>query len=50
VSAGYTTQSTSEALELIAPDGPSVLPLCLLPEVVGFACFELKPWQVSKLG
>jgi hypothetical protein len=50
VSAGHTTLSTSEAAEVIAPDGSSVLPLCVLPGAGSFACFELKPWQVSKLG
>jgi hypothetical protein len=48
VSAGYTTLSASEAAEVIAPDGSSVLPLCVLPGAASFACFELKPWQVSQ--
>jgi adenosylhomocysteine nucleosidase len=40
VSAGYTTLSTSEAAEVIAPDGSSVLPLCMLPRAAsfGFEC------------
>jgi hypothetical protein len=48
VRAGYTTLSASEAAEVIAPDGSSVLPLCVLLGAASFACFELKPWQVSQ--
>ena len=48
MSAGYTRLSTSEAAEVIAADGSSVLPLCAPPGAASFACFELKPWQMSQ--
>ena len=44
----FVTMLLAGALEVTAPDGSSVRPLCVLPGVASFAHFELAPGQVSQ--
>jgi len=48
MSVTFTTARAGEAVEVIAPDGSTVRPLCVLPPAGSFARFELAPGQVSK--
>jgi mannose-6-phosphate isomerase-like protein (cupin superfamily) len=43
----FSTMRIDAAVEVTAPDGSTVRPLCVLPGAASFARFELAPRQVS---
>jgi mannose-6-phosphate isomerase-like protein (cupin superfamily) len=44
----FRTALLNQATQVTAPDGSTVRPLCVLPDVASFAHFELAPGQVSR--
>ncbi|MFJ8813673.1 cupin domain-containing protein [Amycolatopsis thermoflava] len=44
----FQTTRLADAVEVTAPDGSAVRPLCTLPGVASFAHFALEPEQVSQ--
>ncbi|WP_424887268.1 cupin domain-containing protein [Streptomyces sp. XH2] len=48
MAADFATSRIADAVEITAPDGATVRPLCSLPGTASSAQFELGPQQVSK--
>lgn len=44
----FSTALLDQAVQVTAPDGSTVRPLCALPDVASFAHFELAPGQLSQ--
>ncbi|WP_431922565.1 cupin domain-containing protein [Amycolatopsis tucumanensis] len=44
----FQTRRLADAVEVTAPDGSAIRPLCTLPGVASFAHFALEPDQVSR--